>query len=156
MRNEFIKTEHEEEALNECPWAAEIVEVEDGFHCFESVDDFKIWANQNNRKLATVYICRNSEVIAQSIDLLDEDDYTIEEAAEIWADSACEYLEKLGFETKFIYSFSDWNGGKFARSDYWKAGLLSMDSEDCIGFENDIWNALEVANKSVEELSKNA
>jgi hypothetical protein len=39
MRKVFVEVETVEEAAEECPWAAEIVEAEGGFWCFESVED---------------------------------------------------------------------------------------------------------------------
>ena len=46
MRTQFCAVETKEEALHTCPWAAEVAEVDGGFKCFESVDDFKTWKNQ--------------------------------------------------------------------------------------------------------------
>lgn len=56
MRTQFIPNEEAvqygnfaeniEQAQNLMPWAAIVVEVEDGYRGFESVDDHKTWANQ--------------------------------------------------------------------------------------------------------------
>jgi hypothetical protein len=46
MRKQFVQVETREEAEAACPWAAEILEVEGGFHCFESVQDYEIWVGQ--------------------------------------------------------------------------------------------------------------
>lgn len=46
MRVQFVGVETREEAEAECPWAAEIIEVEGGWRCFESVDDAEIWQAQ--------------------------------------------------------------------------------------------------------------
>lgn len=46
MRTQFIQVETIEEAYNEAPWAAEIVEVEGGgWMAFESLDDLTVWEN---------------------------------------------------------------------------------------------------------------
>jgi hypothetical protein len=46
MRQQFVACETREEAEKTCPWAAEIIEVEGGYRCFESVQDAKIWQVQ--------------------------------------------------------------------------------------------------------------
>ncbi len=46
MRKQFVECETREEAISECPWAAEVREVVGGFWCFESVDDAEQWDNQ--------------------------------------------------------------------------------------------------------------
>jgi len=46
MRQEFVQVETKEEALNDCPWASECVEVDGGFICFESQDDYSTWIGQ--------------------------------------------------------------------------------------------------------------
>jgi hypothetical protein len=46
MRKEFVECETREEAEEECPWAAEIIEAEGGFWSFESVGDADIWREQ--------------------------------------------------------------------------------------------------------------
>lgn len=46
MRSQFVQVETREEAEAECPWAAEIIEVEGGFQCFESVTDAETWQAQ--------------------------------------------------------------------------------------------------------------
>ena len=46
MKTEFIQTAIRDEAENQAPWAAVIVEVEGGFMAFESVDDYETWENQ--------------------------------------------------------------------------------------------------------------
>lgn len=46
MRTQFIQCDTIEEAREEAPWAAEIVEVEGGYRAFESVDDYHTWQNQ--------------------------------------------------------------------------------------------------------------
>ena len=43
MRSEFVKAETIEEAYARCPWAATVLEVEGGFHAFESVVDVEQW-----------------------------------------------------------------------------------------------------------------
>jgi len=47
MRNQFCQVDTKEEAKSECPWACEVVEVEGGWMCFESVKDYETWANQS-------------------------------------------------------------------------------------------------------------
>lgn len=39
MRKQFVEGGTREEAESACPWAAEIIEVEGGWQCFESVTD---------------------------------------------------------------------------------------------------------------------
>lgn len=46
MRNEFLQVETLEQAQNEAPWAAEMVEAEGGFWAFESVTDAATWKAQ--------------------------------------------------------------------------------------------------------------
>jgi hypothetical protein len=46
MQSKFIQCETLEQALDACPWACEIIEVDGGFRCFESVDDAKVWRAQ--------------------------------------------------------------------------------------------------------------
>ena len=46
MRQEFVETDDKAKAEKECPWAGYVKEVEGGFMCFESTDDFKIWNSQ--------------------------------------------------------------------------------------------------------------
>ena len=46
MRTQFCQVETKEEALDICPWSAEVAEAEGGFMCFESGDDFNTWKNQ--------------------------------------------------------------------------------------------------------------
>jgi hypothetical protein len=48
MRKVFVEVETVEEAAEECPWAAEIVEAEGGFWCFESVEDAEIWKEEQD------------------------------------------------------------------------------------------------------------
>lgn len=46
MRQQFVECDTIEEAQAKCPWAAEIVEVDGGYMCFESVSDYETWAAQ--------------------------------------------------------------------------------------------------------------
>lgn len=46
MRQEFIEAETRHQAQERAPWACIIVDGEDGFLAFESVDDYKIWVTQ--------------------------------------------------------------------------------------------------------------
>ena len=46
MRSEYVQVETIEEAEAACPWAAKIVEVEGGFHAFESIADYETWMAQ--------------------------------------------------------------------------------------------------------------
>lgn len=46
MRKEFVEVETQEEAEDLCPWAAEIIEADGGYWCFESVTDAEIWKAQ--------------------------------------------------------------------------------------------------------------
>lgn len=46
MRVETVEVETREEAEEACPWAAEFIQVEGGWKCFESVDDYRIAINQ--------------------------------------------------------------------------------------------------------------
>ena len=41
MRTQFVNCDTREEAERERPWAAEVLEAENGFWCFESVEDVK-------------------------------------------------------------------------------------------------------------------
>ena len=36
----------EDQAFLMCPWAAVVVEVEGGWMCFESVEDYRVWSMQ--------------------------------------------------------------------------------------------------------------
>ena len=42
----LVKTESVEIAQDECPWACVFIEVDGGFMCFESWDDYKTWEAQ--------------------------------------------------------------------------------------------------------------
>lgn len=46
MRKEFVETKFMSIAILKCPWASKIVQVQDGFMCFECVDDYRTWMNQ--------------------------------------------------------------------------------------------------------------
>ena len=46
MRKIFIENKSRYIVKELCPWASFIVRVADGFMCFESVIDFKIWKDQ--------------------------------------------------------------------------------------------------------------
>ena len=46
MRIEFTQAETRYRARKECPWAEVIVKVVDGYICFESKQDYKIWKKQ--------------------------------------------------------------------------------------------------------------
>lgn len=46
MRKQFIDTDDRDDAERECPWAAEIIEADGGYWCFESVTDAATWRNQ--------------------------------------------------------------------------------------------------------------
>lgn len=46
MRKQFVQVKTREEAEEACPWAAEIVEADGGFWCFESVQDAETWKAQ--------------------------------------------------------------------------------------------------------------
>lgn len=46
MRQKFIQTNKKTDAIKECPWACKVIKVQDGYMCFESPDDYKIWKNQ--------------------------------------------------------------------------------------------------------------
>lgn len=41
-----MRVDTREEAEQQAPWAAVIVEVEGGFMAFESMDDYKTWESQ--------------------------------------------------------------------------------------------------------------
>jgi len=46
MRQSFVEVKTRAQALKTCPWAAKIVKVEGGYHCFESVQDYLTWKAQ--------------------------------------------------------------------------------------------------------------
>ena len=46
MRTEYVKCKYRYQAEKECPWASKIVKCGDGYMCFESWDDYKVWKNQ--------------------------------------------------------------------------------------------------------------
>lgn len=46
MKIEFVQCETRYQAQKECPWASKIAKVCEGYYCFESVEDYKIWRNQ--------------------------------------------------------------------------------------------------------------
>ncbi len=46
MRIVFVECKSRSTAKRLCPWAIKIVKVEGGYHCFESITDYKIWRNQ--------------------------------------------------------------------------------------------------------------
>lgn len=46
MKIKFVECKYRYQALKECPWASKIAKVVNGYHCFESSDEFKTWKNQ--------------------------------------------------------------------------------------------------------------
>lgn len=46
MRKQFIETDSRADAEAQCPWAAEIIEADGGYWCFESTDDADAWRGQ--------------------------------------------------------------------------------------------------------------
>jgi len=46
MRKQFVPAMTRKQAADACPWASEIIKVEGGYMCFESVEDARIWRNQ--------------------------------------------------------------------------------------------------------------
>jgi hypothetical protein len=51
MRIELVKAKNRKQAFSRCPWAAVIIKVEGGYKCFESMKEYKIWRDQNDRQL---------------------------------------------------------------------------------------------------------
>ena len=47
MRTQFVQTESAKDARKSCPWQSRIAKVCGGYMCFESIDDYKVWNNQN-------------------------------------------------------------------------------------------------------------
>lgn len=51
MRTEYVTAESQAEAIDQCPWAAKVIEVDSGdqderrWVCFESVEDARMWQN---------------------------------------------------------------------------------------------------------------
>lgn len=46
MRVKTVEAFTPDEAQNICPWASEIIEIEGGYLCFESIIDAEVWSNQ--------------------------------------------------------------------------------------------------------------
>jgi len=46
MRPQFVECKYRYQAVKECPWASAFAKVTDGYLCFESWDDYRIWKNQ--------------------------------------------------------------------------------------------------------------
>jgi len=46
MRNMFLPGVTKEEAREAAPWASVIIEVEGGWHAFESIEDYNIFMKQ--------------------------------------------------------------------------------------------------------------
>lgn len=46
MRTEMIVCKSRNTAKRQCPWAAVIAKVEDGYLCFESRADYVVWRGQ--------------------------------------------------------------------------------------------------------------
>jgi len=46
MRKEFVEAKTRYMARKMCPWASVIAQVEGGFICFESFDEYKTWTRQ--------------------------------------------------------------------------------------------------------------
>ncbi len=46
MRKEYVQCMSRRAARKLCPWAAVITEVDGGYLCFESQDDYRTWRNQ--------------------------------------------------------------------------------------------------------------
>lgn len=47
MRTEFVQCDTTHEAYAACPWAFLCVQVDGGYRCWESPDDFAVWLSQN-------------------------------------------------------------------------------------------------------------
>lgn len=47
MRTEFVESATKEDALERCPWAAVIIEVDGGWMAFESTADYEVWLRQS-------------------------------------------------------------------------------------------------------------
>jgi len=46
MRREHIECKTAKQARSKAPWAAKVVKVEGGYLAFESIADWRAWANQ--------------------------------------------------------------------------------------------------------------
>lgn len=46
MRKQFVEGGTREQAEAECPWAAEVIEVDGGWQCFESQTDANLFMMQ--------------------------------------------------------------------------------------------------------------
>ena len=46
MRKQFVEAKTRKQAADACPWASEIIKVDGGYMCFESVEDARIWRAQ--------------------------------------------------------------------------------------------------------------
>lgn len=46
MRKQFVQCDSRRDAYKECPWASKVTKVKDGFVCFESVNDYKLFKTQ--------------------------------------------------------------------------------------------------------------
>jgi hypothetical protein len=46
MRTKIVECKYRYQAVKDCPWASRTAKVTDGYICFESIDDYKIWKNQ--------------------------------------------------------------------------------------------------------------
>jgi hypothetical protein len=46
MRKQYVQTNNRAKAIRLCPWAAYLGKAADGYWCFESVEDYRVWSNQ--------------------------------------------------------------------------------------------------------------
>jgi hypothetical protein len=46
MRKQFVTAQTLDEAEAACPWAAQIIEADGGYWCFESTQDADTWQSQ--------------------------------------------------------------------------------------------------------------
>lgn len=46
MRQQYVRCKSRYQAQKQCPWAAKIGKVLDGFICFEDIRDYYIWKHQ--------------------------------------------------------------------------------------------------------------
>jgi hypothetical protein len=46
MRTEFIRADYRYQAQEVCPWAVKIAHMDNGFMCFEHIDDYILWRQQ--------------------------------------------------------------------------------------------------------------
>ena len=115
-----------EQANKLAPWAAEIVEVEGGFHAFESMTDYNNWikntdqeTEEESEEVPSVEVCSDVEWVRENEiwhrEGIDESD--LDDAANTYKEFVYQTLTDKGWDVSWAKGqrmfFHGWNGAHF-------------------------------------------